>query len=163
MPFFRTAHQWLALSRFDRGVADWAGSALLLFLRFYVGWQFFNAGLVKIHDWNATLALFREEYHVPILPPTLAAYFGAFGELTFPSLLFLGIGTRVAALGLFFMNAMAVISYPVLLTLDCPAAINDHKYWAIGIATIFCFGAGRASLDWLLLPRDRSVPVTAYR
>jgi putative oxidoreductase len=156
MSALRTAHQWLTLSRFDRGMREWAGSALLLFLRCYVGWQFFNAGLIKLHDWNATLALFHDEYSVPLLPPTIAAYVGAFGELTFPALLFLGIGTRAAALGLFAVNAMAVISYPQLFTFDCPAAINDHKYWAILIATIFCFGGGRASLDWFLGCGDRA-------
>ena len=70
MPLLRSAHQCLTLSRFDDGVRAWAGSALLVFLRFYVGWQFFNAGLVKIHDWNATLALFHDEYSVPLLSPT---------------------------------------------------------------------------------------------
>jgi len=155
MPVLRNIHQWLTLSRYDSAVRDWAGSALLVFLRFYVGWQFFNAGLVKIHDWNATLALFHDEYSVPVLSPTLAAYMGAFGELTFPVLLFLGIGTRAAALGLFAVNAMAVISYPQLFQFDCPAAINDHKYWAIGIFTIFCFGAGRLSADYLLQRGDR--------
>ena len=154
MPAFRTAHQWLTLSRFDRAMRDWPGSALLLFLRLYVGWQFFNAGLVKIHDWNATLALFHEEYSVPLLPPTLAAYIGAFGELTFPALLFAGFCSRAAALGLFCVNAMAVISYPILFKLECPAAINDHKYWAILIFTIFCFGPGKVSLDAFLRRRD---------
>lgn len=147
---FRTLHRWTTLAPCDHVATDWVGSALLLFLRVYVGWQFFASGLEKLHDWSATLALFHQEYHVPLLPPTLAAYAGAFGELAFPALLFVGIGTRAAALGLFAVNAMAVLSYPVLFTLDCPAAINDHKYWAIGIATIFCFGGGRASLDALL-------------
>ena len=156
MPAFRSIHQWLTLSRFDDPVRAWAGSALLVFLRFYVGWQFFNAGLVKIHDWNATLALFHDEYSVPLLPPTLAAWVGAFGELTFPTLLFAGFCTRAAALGLFVVNATAVISYPILFKLECPAAINDHKYWAILIAVMACFGAGHASVDWLLRRKEAS-------
>jgi len=154
MPLLRTAHQWLTLSRFDHGVRDWAGSALLLGLRLFVGWQFFKAGMIKLHDWDATLALFHDEYKVPVLPPTLAAYLGAFGELAFPSLLFSGLCTRAAALGLFAVNAMAVISYPQLWEFECPAAINDHKYWGILMLVIACFGAGRASLDWLLRRND---------
>ena len=154
MPALKSVHQWLTLSRFDAGMRDWLGSALLLFLRCYVGWQFFNAGMIKLHDWNATLALFHDEYKVPLLAPNVAAYVGAFGELFFPALLFAGIGTRFAALGLFCVNAMAVISYPQLFQFDCPAAINDHKYWAMGIVTIFCFGAGRFSVDYLLDRRD---------
>jgi putative oxidoreductase len=42
----------------------------------------------------------------------------------------------------------------VLFTLECPAAINDHKYWAILIFTIFCFGPGRASADYVLRSRQ---------
>ena len=40
-----------------------------LAIRIYVGLQFFKAGLVKIGDWSATLSLFRDEYHVPVLQP----------------------------------------------------------------------------------------------
>ena len=48
---------------------------------------------------------------MPLLPPTLAAVVGTFGELFFPMLLVLGLFTRVGALGLFAVNALAVISY----------------------------------------------------
>jgi putative oxidoreductase len=156
MQAFAKLHRWLTLEPIEQPLIDWLGSALLLFLRLYVGYMFFASGLVKIHDWDATLALFHSEYMVPILPPTLAAYIGAFGELVFPVLLFVGLFTRAAAFGLFCVNAMAVISYPQLFEFECPAAINDHKYWAILIAVIFVFGAGRLSLDWLLRrSRDR--------
>jgi len=143
-------HRGLALTALERPITEWAGAALLLFLRVYVGWQFMASGLVKIHDWNATLALFHNEYMVPLLPPVLAAWVGTFGELVFPVLLFAGLGTRVAAVGLFAVNAMAVLSYPQLFEFECPAAINDHKYWAILIATLAVFGAGRLALDALL-------------
>ena len=143
-------HRGLTLAAFEKPIADWAGSALLLFLRVYVGWQFLASGLVKIDDWNATLTLFHSEYMVPLLPPTLAAYIGTFGELVFPVLLFGGFATRIAAVGLFAVNAMAVLSYPQLFDFECPAAINDHKYWAILIATVAVFGAGRFAADALL-------------
>ena len=35
---------------------------LLLGLRLYVGWQFLNAGLLKLSSWQNTLFLFRYEY-----------------------------------------------------------------------------------------------------
>lgn len=141
------------LSRFDATLADWGGSLLNLALRFFVGSQFFKAGMVKLGDWNATLALFRDEYQVPLLPPELAAYVGAAGELTFPVLLFVGLCSRPAALGLFAVNVMAVISYPQLFSFECPAAINDHLYWGMLLLSLAAFGPGRFSVDAVLNSR----------
>lgn len=122
----------------------------LLAIRIFVAWQFFKSGMVKLEDWNGTLELFTSEYQVPFLPPMLAAYFGTAGELVFSVLMMVGLFTRWAALGLFAVNAMAVISYPQLFGFECPAAINDHKYWAVLIAAVFVFGAGKLSVDAIL-------------
>ena len=136
--------------RFDQALATWLGSLVLLLLRWYVGWQFFKSGLVKIADWSSTLALFHDEYHVPVLPPAVAAYVGTFGELAFPLLLFFGLFSRPAALGLFFVNAMAVISYPDLFTFECPAAVNDHFFWGSALLVLLAFGPGRFAIDaWI--------------
>jgi putative oxidoreductase len=137
-------------TRFDTTIAAWGGSLMSLALRLYVGWQFFKAGMIKLSDWDATLALFHDEYTVPLLPPDLAAYVGAGGELTFPVLLFIGLFSRPAALGLFCVNGMAVISYPQLFKFECPAAINDHFYWGAMLLAVLAFGPGRFSLDYLL-------------
>ena len=66
----------------------------LLAARLYVSSVFFRSGMVKIADWGSTLALFRDEYTVPVLPPTFAAYLGTFGELFFPVLITLGLAGR---------------------------------------------------------------------
>lgn len=138
------------LSRHDAALTAWGGSLMSLALRWYVGWQFFKAGLVKVGDWSATLALFHDEYKVPLLPPDLAAWFGAAGELALPLLLCVGLVSRPAALALFLVNAMAVISYPQLFSFECPAAINDHFYWGVMLLALVAFGPGRFSLDaWL--------------
>src|SRR4051812_24815208 len=78
------------------------------FTRVWVSWQFLKSGWLKITDWEQTVGLFEVEYHVPLLSPPVAAVVGAFGELTFPVLLILGLGGRLAPLGLFAVNAMAV-------------------------------------------------------
>jgi len=137
-------------TRFDDVISQWGGAFLLLFLRCYVAWQFMHAGIIKLQNWPGTLQLFESEYHVPLLPPDLAAYVGAGGELFFPCLIILGLFARPAAVGLLAVNAMAVISYPQLWEFECPAAINDHFYWSILLITVAIFGAGRFSLDSVL-------------
>ncbi|MCW5626330.1 MAG: DoxX family protein, partial [Burkholderiales bacterium] len=78
-----------------------AGASVLdLGIRLYVAQVFFLAGLTKIRDWETTLFLFEDEYHVPLLSPPIAAALGTFGELVFPVLLAVGLGSRFAAAGL---------------------------------------------------------------
>lgn len=136
--------------RFDHSLNVWGGAALGLLLRCFIALQFLKAGLLKVRDWDATLSLFREEYTVPFLSPEFAAILGAGGELIFPALLILGLFSRPAALGLFVVNAMAVLSYPQLWSFECPAAINDHFYWGILLLVIIVTGPGKIALDaWL--------------
>jgi putative oxidoreductase len=130
---------------------------LLLAVRCYIAWVFFAAGLTKIDDWGTTLALFQDEYQVPLLPPALAAFMGTAGELLLPPLLVLGLAGRFAALGLFVVNVMAVISYPALFQFDCPAAIQSHYFWGALLLGVAAFGPGALSLDaWLAKRLQRS-------
>ena len=133
------------------GLADRLQPLLLLAMRLYVAQVFFKSGLVKISDWGATLALFQDEYQVPVLPPELAAYMGTFGELVFPVLLVLGLMGRFGAAGLFMVNVMAVVSYPQLFGFDCPAGIQSHFFWGATLLTLAVFGPGAWSLDRLIL------------
>ena len=71
-----------------------------LVIRVFVASVFFKAGLTKIASWSSTVALFENEYAVPLLPPELAAFMGTGVELIFPVLLVLGLGSRFAALSL---------------------------------------------------------------
>ena len=134
-------------SRFDEFLAQWAQAFLLIALRCYVAWQFLKSGIVKIENWPGTLELFHNEYHVLLIPPNLAAYMGTGGELVFSCLLIIGLFSRPAAIGLFFVNAMAVISYPQLWEYECPAAVDDHFYWGILLLVVATLGAGRFSVD----------------
>lgn len=123
----------------------------LLAARIYVVDVFWKSGWLKLTSWDSTLDLFRDEYHVPVLPPELAAITGTFGELFFPALLLVGLFGRVGALGTFFVNAVAVISYShVLLTEGFEAALGQHILWGTLLAGLTVFGPGRISIDaWL--------------
>ena len=131
--------------RFLNGGAN----VLDLAIRVLVARDFFLSGLTKIRDWDTTLALFQDEYHVPVLPPELAAIGGTFGELFFPVLLVLGLGTRFAAVGMSLVNVMAVVSYWHVLK-DLEPALAMHVTWAILLLVILFHGPGKISLDaWI--------------
>lgn len=142
------------------GLARAADSLRPLFLfatRCYVAWQFLKSGWIKVTSWQSTLDLFRTEYHVPLLPPDVAAVTGAFGELFFSTLLVLGIGGRVGPLGLFAVNAMAVISYrQVLLAEGFEAALAQHVLWGFMLLVVTVFGYGYIALDRLIAGKLQS-------
>jgi len=134
---------------------DHLRSLLLLGTRLWVSWQFLISGWRKVSDWDTTLELFRSEYDVPLLSPPIAAVTGAFGELFFPVLLILGLFTRVGALGLFAVNAMALISYWHVLGQDgFEAARGQHYLWGFMTLVIATCGAGFFSLDHALEKRS---------
>lgn len=126
-------------------------SLLLLGTRLWVSWQFLHSGWLKLTQWDSTLDLFRYEYQVPLLPPEVAAVTGTFGELFFPTLLVLGLFTRIGALGLFAVNAMALYSYwHVLGGEGFEAARGQHYLWGYMALVLITCGAGSISLDKLL-------------
>ena len=114
------------------------------------------SGYLKVATWENTLFLFENEYRVPLLPSHVAALVGTTGELVFPVLLILGIAGRLSAIGLFAVNAMAVVSYAhVLLSEGFEAALAQHVLWGFMLIVIATYGPGKVSLDYLLA-RDRA-------
>lgn len=124
-------------------------SLALLAARLYVAQVFFLSGLTKLRDWSATTALFNDVYQVPLLPPALAAYLGTAGELVLPVLLVLGLGGRVAALGLFIVNAVAVVSLAEI----AEPALMQHVFWGSLLLGLVLWGPGRWSVDQRLFGR----------
>ena len=118
----------------------------LLAARLYVAQVFFLSGLTKIRDWETTIALFENEYQVPLLSPTLAAWLGTGGELALPVLLALGLAGRFAAAGLSVVNIVAVLSLAEI----APAALQQHQFWGSLLIGLLLWGPGRLSLDaWI--------------
>ncbi len=134
--------------RFSAGL-DLLQPAAALLARLYVAQVFFLSGLTKLRDWDITVALFTDEYQVPWLPPAVAAVMGTTGELVLPVLLVLGLAGRFSALGLFVVNAVAVMS----LSEIAPAALQQHVFWGALLAGLAIYGVGPWSLDRWLAPR----------
>jgi putative oxidoreductase len=104
------------------------------------------------HISESALELFRSEYALPLLPPEWAALMAATAEHVLPLLLILGLGTRLAALGLLGMTlVIEIFVYPL--------AFPVHALWAAAALFLIVHGAGRQSLDHLLAvrrPRKRA-------
>jgi len=118
-------------------------SLLAIPLRLAVATVFWNSALVKLADWPAALALFADDYKLPLLPPVLAAHIAVSIELSMPVLLVLGLLTRPAALVLLGMTSVIEIFV-------YPQAWPTHIQWAAMLLVLLCRGAGTFSLDhWL--------------
>lgn len=124
---------------------------LALPLRFALAWIFWNAGQVKLIDWQRTIELFRDEYRVPLLPPQLAASLALSIEIAGPILLVLGLFTRAAVLVMLGMTA-------VIQTFVYPDAWPTHLQWTAMMLVLLCRGAGVVSLDNLIWRLISSAP-----
>ena len=127
--------------RLDR----WIGHSLLaLAARLSIAGIFFLSGRTKVEGWltvsDTAIALFVDEYKVPLLPPALAAHLATYVEHLFPVLLVLGLFTRLSALALLGMTA--VIQFFVY-----PDAWPTHLSWAVLLLYLAGRGAGALSLD----------------
>ena len=136
----------VALYAAAAGLVDRLQPLFALVLRLYVARVFFTSGMIKLGNWTGTLGLFEHEYHVPLLPPHLAAYLGTAAEIGLPVFLALGLGTRATAFALFAFNIVAATSYPDL----SPAGLKDHILWGTMLLVTLFYGPGKLALDeWL--------------
>lgn len=95
------------------------------------------------HLSDSALALFAEEYRLPLIPPELAAPLAATAEHLLPLLLLVGLATRFSALGLLGMTA-------VIQIFVYPDAYPTHGTWAAILLFLIARGPGVISLDhWI--------------
>jgi putative oxidoreductase len=117
---------------------------LALVTRLGVAAIFFQSGRTKVdgilHITDGTYALFESEYHVPLLPPVVAAHAATYAEHLFSILLVLGLFTRLSALA--FLGMTAVIEIFVY-----PDAWPTHLSWAGLLLFLIARGGGQFSLD----------------
>ena len=139
---------WTLAELAIRGLNALQPTAQLL-ARWFIAGVFFRSGLTKIADWETTVALFTDEYHVPLLSPHIAAALGTSAELALPALILLGLGGRFAAAGLSILNIVAVVSVEDMAI----PALQQHIFWGSVLAGLLLWGPGRWSVDQLLWPR----------
>jgi putative oxidoreductase len=115
-------------------------SVLQLMFRVAMSAVFWSSGLTKIASWATTIALFRDEYMVPLLPPEIAAVMSATFELSCSVLMVVGLATRLATLPLLSMTlVIEVFVYPEYWT--------QHLMWASVLLFLLTKGPGVFSLD----------------
>lgn len=119
-----------------------------LLARIWVAKIFFMSGIDKIQNWQSTLMLFENVYHVPLLPPVWAAYLGTAAEIILPILLVLGLGGRFFIFIFFIYNIICVISFNFLWTLAGEAGLNCHIAWGLLLMMLMFHGSGKISLDY---------------
>lgn len=136
-------------------------SLIALLARFSIAAVFWKSGQTKIEGlaidlvqgefqlgWprlsESAIALFKDEYRLPLVPPELAAPLAAFAEHLFPLLLLLGLATRFSALALLGMTlTIQIFVYP--------DAYPVHGVWAAVLLMLMAQGPGKVSLDhWLV-------------
>jgi putative oxidoreductase len=132
-------------------------SLLALVARFSIAAVFWKSGQTKIqgfavdivngeftlgwpHLSDSVVGLFKDEYHLPLIPPEIAATLAATAEHLFPLLILLGFATRLSALALLGMTlTIQLFVYP--------DAYPTHGTWAAVLLYLMVHGPGKLSLD----------------
>jgi putative oxidoreductase len=148
-------HRLTTLIEHAVGIIRWIAQPSLVqfMLRIALAVPFWRSGILK---WNGFLQLndtaidlFTDEFklHLPGGPydypaPAVMAVLSGCGEIIFPVLLVLGLGTRFAAAGLLFMTC--------IVELTVPDGWPIHITWAVMALAIMAWGPGRLSIDNIL-------------
>lgn len=122
-----------------------------LIARVSVAGVFWRSGQTKLDGWQVSdtaILLFKDEYKLPLIDPTLAAYAATFAEHFFPVLLVLGFATRFAALALLIMTLVIEIFV-------YPDAWPTHGTWAACFLILMTQGPGKVSFDHLIAQHYR--------
>lgn len=143
------------------GIAGRIPNTLLAFVaRFSIAAVFWKSGQTKIQGFavdivngeftlgwprlsDSVVDLFRDEYHLPLIPPELAATMAATAEHLFPMLILFGFVTRLSALALLGMTmTIQLFVYP--------DAYPTHGTWAAVLLYLMVHGPGKLSVDhWI--------------
>ena len=140
----------------------WVFALIALYVRFQAALPFWKSGLTKWQgdtvlqklggfELSSSVAyLFEHEYKIRqfggeiSLPfPEVLGPLAALGEVWLSVLVFLGLFTRIGALGLFGMTVVIQLVYP-------EGFFWLHASWFALLILVLMMGLGRISLDWIL-------------
>ncbi len=132
-------------------VGKWLQPFLLLALRLFWGWQFFQAGFGKLQNMDHVIEFFNS---LQIPAPTFFAYLVAWVETIGGIFLFFGFLSRLAAVPLIITMVTALstahVSASEAILIDPSEFINQMPVTFLIVAfVVFCFGPGLFSLDAL--------------
>jgi len=133
-------------------VANWLQSPLLLAVRLYWGWQFFQAGWGKLGNIPKVIGFFTS-LGIPL--PAVNAYFVSGLECVGGILLFLGLGSRLIALPLAFDMVVAYLTADreaLHAVFSDPGKFYNADPFTFLMASliVLAFGGGLFSLDYLI-------------
>ncbi len=130
------------IAALDR-IPDWF---IALAARVFPAAVFWQSGQTKVAGYHlkpSAIALFQNEYQLPLIDPATAAHVSALCEHVFPILLVIGLATRLSALALLCMTAVIEIFV-------YPDAWPTHGVWATCFLVVIARGPGWLSLDhWI--------------
>jgi putative oxidoreductase len=142
-----------------------------LVLRLVMGWEFWESGIEKLRgeNWFADIQQ-RFPFPFDLLPTGFSWTLSTWTELVGAVLLWIGLGTRLAAFALLFVTfvATSAVHWPDMWTMWSDLlqgyAITDQGHGNFKLPLLFVVmllpllfgGAGKASLDHLLARRSRT-------
>lgn len=140
--------------RVDRALAAIPSSLPLLALRIALAIPFWRSGLTKWDGFfnlsSGARYLFEQEFRLHIFgqafaypAPLTMAFLAGLGEIILPILLVLGLGTRLAALGILGMSIIIQLTVP-------DGLINFHLPWFAMALALLVYGGGTLSADHFL-------------
>jgi putative oxidoreductase len=152
------ASSYAKVDRLCATFAGWLQSPLLLIIRLYWGWAFFQTGLGKLKDLDKVAGYFAS-LNIPL--PKLNAIAAGSVECVGGLLLLVGLGTRVISVPLIFTMLVAY------WTADHEALVGVFKdpdkfleaapfLFLFSTLIIFVFGPGKLSLDSLFGAKSAS-------
>ena len=127
---------------------------IALAARIFPAAVFWQSGETKVAGWHlkpSAIALFQNEYQLPLIDPSIAAHASACSEHVFPVLLVIGFATRFSALALLLMTAVIEIFV-------YPGAWPTHGVWASCFLILIARGGGSLSVDHLIARRYAKTP-----
>lgn len=148
----------LALSERAKKISSYGSHVLILIMRLFWGWQFFQTGMGKLNHFDSTVAFFTD---LGIPMPSLNAAMAGTTECVGGMLLLLGLFSRPTALALCGVMCVAYA------TADREAVVNiftnpdgfiaaDPFHFLLTAVLVLTFGPGKIALDTVINGKIRA-------